>query len=101
MELTLRWAERSKKYFEEHKHEVPWGRGHVGTAAPSCPGAHRRRDASTTETELRSTGRARSRAPTWDGMTQSVGKAPACSAVQPRAAASTDSDHTQPLVGIV
>ncbi len=25
MELTLRWATRSKKYFEEHKHEVPWG----------------------------------------------------------------------------
>jgi queuine tRNA-ribosyltransferase len=25
MELTLRWAARSKKYFEEHKHEVPWG----------------------------------------------------------------------------
>ena len=25
MELTLRWAERSKKYFEEHKQEVPWG----------------------------------------------------------------------------
>ena len=24
MELTLRWAERCKKYFEEHKHEVPW-----------------------------------------------------------------------------
>src|SRR5207244_3089599 len=24
MELTLRWAERSKKYFEEHKEEVPW-----------------------------------------------------------------------------
>ncbi len=24
MELTLRWAERSKKYFEEHKWEVPW-----------------------------------------------------------------------------
>src|SRR5258708_4991579 len=24
MELTLRWAERSKKYFEDHKHEVPW-----------------------------------------------------------------------------
>ena len=64
MELTLRWAERSKKYFEEHKHEVPWSRGHVGTAAPSCPGAHRRRDASTTETELRSAGRARRPAPT-------------------------------------
>src|SRR6202167_3156408 len=24
MELTLRWAERCKNYFEEHKHEVPW-----------------------------------------------------------------------------
>ena len=24
MELTLRWAERSKKYFEEHKQEAPW-----------------------------------------------------------------------------
>jgi queuine tRNA-ribosyltransferase len=26
MELTLRWAERCKNYFEEHKHEVPWAR---------------------------------------------------------------------------
>ena len=34
MELTLRWAERSKKHFEEHKDEVPW-RNHVGTAAPT------------------------------------------------------------------
>ena len=25
MELTARWAARSKKYFEEHKYEVPWG----------------------------------------------------------------------------
>jgi queuine tRNA-ribosyltransferase len=25
MELTLRWAARSKKYFEEHKSGVPWG----------------------------------------------------------------------------
>jgi len=24
MEMTLRWAGRSKKYFEEHKQEVPW-----------------------------------------------------------------------------
>jgi len=24
MEMTLRWAERSKKYFEQHKSEVPW-----------------------------------------------------------------------------
>jgi queuine tRNA-ribosyltransferase len=38
MELTLRWAERSKRYFDEHNHEVPWpSRDHVGTAAPGCP----------------------------------------------------------------
>jgi queuine tRNA-ribosyltransferase len=41
MELTARWAGRSKKYFEEHNHEVPWSsvpsNGHVGTAAPGCP----------------------------------------------------------------
>jgi len=37
MELTLRWAERSKKHFEEHKDEVPW-RNHVGTAAQSLFG---------------------------------------------------------------
>jgi queuine tRNA-ribosyltransferase len=24
MELTLRWAERSKNYFEEHKNDAPW-----------------------------------------------------------------------------
>jgi queuine tRNA-ribosyltransferase len=24
MEMTLRWAQRSKRYFEEHKNEVPW-----------------------------------------------------------------------------
>ena len=24
MEMTLRWAARSQKYFEEHKNEVPW-----------------------------------------------------------------------------
>jgi len=33
MELTLRWSERSKKYFEEHKDEVPWRKGHLGTQA--------------------------------------------------------------------
>ncbi len=25
MEMTLRWAKRSKDYFEAHKNEVPWG----------------------------------------------------------------------------
>jgi queuine tRNA-ribosyltransferase len=38
MELTLRWAERSKKYFEDYKHDVPWdGIDRVGTAALGCP----------------------------------------------------------------
>ena len=37
MELTLRWAARSKKYFEDHKHEVPWSNAHVVTAALGCP----------------------------------------------------------------
>jgi queuine tRNA-ribosyltransferase len=35
MELTLRWAERSKKYFEEHKYEVPWQE--AGEGARSTP----------------------------------------------------------------
>jgi queuine tRNA-ribosyltransferase len=35
MEMTLRWARRSKKYFEDHKHEVPWAYiTHVDQAAP-------------------------------------------------------------------
>jgi queuine tRNA-ribosyltransferase len=42
MEMTARWAARSKKYFDEHKHEVPWGNNaHVGTNAfvrPVDPG---------------------------------------------------------------
>jgi queuine tRNA-ribosyltransferase len=38
MEMTARWAERSKRYFEDHKHEVPWGKAdavtdHGGTDA--------------------------------------------------------------------
>jgi len=39
MELTARWAARSKKHFEKHKHEVPWGsKNHVSTAAIGCAG---------------------------------------------------------------
>jgi len=32
MELTLRWARRSKDYFEAHKHENPWGDRGIGTS---------------------------------------------------------------------
>ena len=34
MELTLRWAERSKRHFEQHKSEVPWAQNHP--AAELC-----------------------------------------------------------------
>jgi queuine tRNA-ribosyltransferase len=39
MELTLRWAERSQRHFENHKHEVPWraSNEHIWTAVPGCP----------------------------------------------------------------
>ncbi len=30
MEMTLRWAKRSKDYFEAHKHEVPWAENAEG-----------------------------------------------------------------------
>jgi queuine tRNA-ribosyltransferase len=35
MEMTARWAARSKKYFEEHKDKVPWGisTGGIGEGA--------------------------------------------------------------------
>ena len=37
MELTLRWAARSKKYFEEHKQEVPWGRSQYPVPSTQYP----------------------------------------------------------------
>ena len=39
MEMTLRWAARSKKYFEEHKHEVPWSAVSSFQFPLSSPGA--------------------------------------------------------------
>ena len=38
MELTLRWAERSRRYFEAHRDEVPWAKDHVGADFPAFPG---------------------------------------------------------------
>ncbi len=47
MEMTLRWARRSKEYFAAHKHEVPWSESHTlrkerakdapGGLAPASP----------------------------------------------------------------
>ncbi len=70
MELTLRWAERCRNYFEEHKSEVPWGGdAHVGTAAPGCPGE---RQFAGGDAELRSAGRPRAAVPTRAGATQGL-----------------------------
>jgi queuine tRNA-ribosyltransferase len=32
MEMTLRWAKRSKDYFEAHKHECPWADREIGAS---------------------------------------------------------------------
>jgi queuine tRNA-ribosyltransferase len=40
MEMTLRWARRSKEYFEAHKGEVPWGSGQpsaISRQEEQCP----------------------------------------------------------------
>jgi queuine tRNA-ribosyltransferase len=72
MELTLRWAERSQRHFEKHKHEVPWRASNepVWTAVPGCPAE------------------------------QSSAAAPR-PARQPRPASSAGCDKTQSLFGIV
>jgi queuine tRNA-ribosyltransferase len=83
MELTLRWAERSKRYFEEHKGEVPWtGKENVGTAALGCPSG-RRPDISPLP---------------WPPTPKPV---ELCSTGQPGAAVPTFSERTQSLFGIV
>jgi queuine tRNA-ribosyltransferase len=37
MELTLRWARRSKEYFEAHKHEAPWSPQRSGDRKAETP----------------------------------------------------------------
>jgi queuine tRNA-ribosyltransferase len=50
MEMTLRWARRSKEYFEAHKHESPWGEsgdrviGRSGDPTPARAEPARSRD---------------------------------------------------------
>src|ERR1700739_3529863 len=65
MEMPARWAARSKTYFEDHKHEVPWnaasGTNHGGTSA--LGGTDERQHASSAA-ELRSAGQPRAAVPT-------------------------------------
>ncbi len=86
MELTVRWAERSKKYFEEHKYEVPWkGSDLVGTATPSTgsgqvKNSHQltrvprpgERELAVAAAELRSAGQPGAAVPTSYGKTQAL-----------------------------
>jgi len=67
METTLRWAARSKKYFEEHKQEIPWHRAHVGPDALVRAGELRSPDA-----EQSSAGRVGAPAPTQAEAAQSL-----------------------------
>jgi queuine tRNA-ribosyltransferase len=73
MELTARWAARSKKYFEEHKHEVPWkapsGKDHVGTAVIGCAGE---RELVEEVARLRSGGQSGTAVHTYSEQTQSL-----------------------------
>jgi queuine tRNA-ribosyltransferase len=76
MELTLRWAERSKRYFEEHKNEVPWSTDHVGPDALVRAGERKLAGVSVHEdaktAERRSAGQVGTPAPTWSGAAQAL-----------------------------
>ena len=94
MELTLRWAERSKRHFEEHAHEVPWSvkeRVGAGASSTTSSGEPLPRPAETgfgTESSsLRSTGQPGAAVPGWSEQSQS--------------AVATWFEQTQSLFGIV
>src|SRR5438105_8903850 len=68
MEMTLRWAARSKEYFEEHKQEVPWScEGRVGAGALTRPGELR-----SAFRQHNSPAQVRAPAPTCTGETQAL-----------------------------
>ena len=71
MELTARWAARCKKYFEEHKQEVPWFEN-VGTDAfvrsagrsPALAASMEQEHSGSSDASLCSEGRTKASAPT-------------------------------------
>jgi len=69
MELTARWAARSKKYFEEHKREVPWGTQQPAVSIPPLGSSD---DAGENAARLRPAGQTGASAPTRTGATQSL-----------------------------
>jgi len=70
MEMTLRWAERSKKYFEAHKDEVPWSSNvYVGASALTRPDE---RSSAIADSEICSPARTGASGPTCIGKTQAL-----------------------------
>ena len=67
MEMTARWAARSKKYFEKHKQEVPWSTAHLGTDAFVRPA----RDGGVDQSREKP-GRTNASVPTWADATQAL-----------------------------
>jgi queuine tRNA-ribosyltransferase len=72
MELTLRWAERCQKYFEEHKREVPWASSRQPSAISRQEYPVRSTQYPEKPAELRSAGQPRAAVPTSAGLTQSL-----------------------------
>ncbi len=96
MELTLRWAARSKKYFEQHCHEVPWRENHVGADALVRP-AERSSAASGHSNQSLSARLDRSTLTNSDLPTSASLRSPA----RTRASGPTRVEATQALFGIV
>jgi queuine tRNA-ribosyltransferase len=97
MEMTLRWAERSKGYFEEHKGEVPWGyqRAAIGGQGVLDPKTNSRfLDSVRPPVGGRSYSARNDRSSVGSGAEHG-------SAGQPRAAVPTRAGMTQALFGIV
>ena len=69
MELTARWAARSKNYFEEHKGEVPWG---TQQSVVSIQPLGSSDDAGENAARLGPAGQTGASAPTRTGATQSL-----------------------------
>jgi queuine tRNA-ribosyltransferase len=74
MELTLRWAERSKRYFEAHKSEVPWKAvsSQLSAVRENAAGDAARSLAVSSEAGLQSVGQVRAPVPTQAGSTQAL-----------------------------
>lgn len=73
MEMTARWAARSRKYFEEHKYEAPWATvSDFDFQASGQPDAqHSKPETRNPPAELRSAGQPRA-VPTCSGATQAL-----------------------------